>query len=392
MSLIEHRKKVADVLTVAAIFACALALIAFPQETVDAAKSGLTLCYNIIVPSLFPFFVLSSLIVETGTARYLGIACERVMRPMFNVGGDCAAAFALGFIGGYPVGAKTVIALYESGACTKSEAERLLSFCNNSGPAFIFGVVGAGVFGSSKIALLLYLAHTVASILVGILFRGWGTRASLGLRTEPNTAAHSVERTATRKPLAAVFSSCVASSFATTLSICGFVVFFTVFIKMMFLSGAFPALATLLGTVLAPLGLTPQWAERLLTGLVELSSGVWTLRGAAGSITGSVAMAAFMLGWAGLSVHSQVLSFIGESGLSVKTYLLGKLLQALISVALIFIIAQFVPISVPAVFLAQQVHGYVGITFGQAIAVSGLGSLLVGALLMLLARWVDKRM
>lgn len=386
MSLLEHRKKVVDILTVAAIFACALALIAFPQETLDAAKSGLTLCYNIIVPSLFPFFVLSSLVVETGTARYLGIACERVMRPLFNVGGDCAAAFALGFIGGYPVGAKTVIALYESGACTRVEAERLLSFCNNSGPAFIFGVVGAGVFGSSKIALVLYLAHTVASILVGVLFRGWGRKS------EPRgaLAAARTRTAAPRKPLAGVFSSCVASSFATTLSICGFVVFFTVFIKMMFLSGAFPALAALLGTALAPLGLTPQWAERLLTGFVELSSGVWTLRGAAGSITGSVAMAAFMLGWAGLSVHSQVLSFIGESGLSVKTYLLGKLLQALISVALIFLIARFVPISVPAVFLAEQVHGYVGITFGQAIAVSGLGSLIVGVLLMLLARWVDK--
>ncbi len=93
------------------------------------------------------------------------------MRPLFHVSGACASAFALGFIGGYPVGAKTAISLYENGMCTKTEAERLLAFCNNSGPAFILGVVGAGVFASSRVGVLLYLAHAAASICIGILFR-----------------------------------------------------------------------------------------------------------------------------------------------------------------------------------------------------------------------------
>ncbi len=54
------------------------------------------------------------------------------------------------------MGAKSVIALYENGTCSKVEAERLLSFCTNSGPAFIFGIVGAGVFSGGRIGLLLY--------------------------------------------------------------------------------------------------------------------------------------------------------------------------------------------------------------------------------------------
>jgi sporulation integral membrane protein YlbJ len=384
MSLIAHRKKIFDVLSILAIFVLLAALVAFPQAVTDAAKSGLTLCYNVIVPSLFPFFVLSSLIVETGAAHHIGRAAERVMRPVFNVGGQCAAAFALGFIGGYPVGAKTVIALYESGACTKTEAERLLSFCNNSGPAFIFGVVGAGIFSSGKIGLLLYLAHTLASVIVGILFRNWGKNVSR------ETFLHNPP--AKRVSFAAAFSGSVVSSFSSTLGICGFVIFFTVFIKLLFISGFLPALTAIIGKTLAPFGLTEQWAERLLIGIVEISSGVWSLRGAAGQITGSVAMAAFMLGWAGLSVHSQVLSFIGESGLSVKTYILGKLAQAVISAAIIFLIARFIPISVPAVFLAQQVTGYVGITFGQAIAVSGVGSVLTCGFFVLLTWYVDKKM
>lgn len=101
-------------------------------------------------------------------------------------------------------------------------------------------------------------------------------------------------------------------------------VFFTVVIRMLIISGALPALAEGLSALLSPLGLTEQWGERLLTGVLEISSGVWTLSGE-GSLTGRLSMAAFMLGWAGISVHSQVLSFLGGSGLSVRTYLVGKM-------------------------------------------------------------------
>ena len=79
------------------------------------------------------------------------------------------------------MGARTAIALYEKGQCSKTEAERLLAFCNNSGPAFIFGVVGAGVFASGKIGLLLYLIHLLASLCVGVLFRFYKAPDGAGL-------------------------------------------------------------------------------------------------------------------------------------------------------------------------------------------------------------------
>jgi hypothetical protein len=88
-----------------------------------------------------------------------------------------------------------------------------------------------------------------------------------------------------------------------------------------------------------------------------------------------------------------VLSFIGESGLSVKTYILGKLLQGVISAALIFIIARFVSLAVPAaVVFAGQVDGYAGITFGKALLASAVGSAVTCALFALLVKWADKRL
>lgn len=362
MSKLLARQKTRDLLLGAALVCAALALVVWPQESMDAAKTGLQLCYNVIIPSLFPFFVLSSLVVELGLAGYIGRALEGVMRPLFNVPGSCASALALGFIGGYPVGARTAISLYEKGMCSKTEAERLLAFCNNSGPAFILGVVGAGVFADSRMGLLLYLAHAAASVCVGLLFRfyrrgeGCGGRAGrLPIETRCFSAA---------------FTGCVRDSCASTLNICAFVVFFTVVIRMLTVSGALPAAAAAAGALLEPLGFDQQWGERLLTGLLEVSSGVWSLTGG-GSLSGRLSMAAFMLGWAGLSVHSQVLSFLGGSGLSVRTYLTGKLLHGGLSALFAALLSRaFAPDAAAAFYLAEQVEGIAALDGKRTLTLS----------------------
>lgn len=127
-----RQQKVRDALAGLALLIATAGLVAAPGEAIAGAKDGLVLCFNVIVPSLFPFFVLSSLVVDLGLAAYLGRALEGLMRPLFRVSGSCAAAVALGFIGGYPVGARTALQLYQQGLCSKPEAERLLAFCNNS--------------------------------------------------------------------------------------------------------------------------------------------------------------------------------------------------------------------------------------------------------------------
>ena len=362
LSKLLSRQGVRDLFLGLALLCATLSLMLYPQDSMSAAREGLMLCYNVIIPSLFPFFVLSALVVDLGLAGYIGRALEGFMRPLFNVPGACASAFVLGFVGGYPVGARTALSLYQKGMCTKTEAERLLSFCNNSGPAFILGVVGAGVFASSRVGVLLYLAHAAASICVGLFFRFY-RRGKKGreARVSPKFEA---ERFTT------AFTGAVKNSFLSTLNICAFVVFFTVVIRLLFLSGALPALARLLGVLLSPLGFTQEWAERLLTGAIELSSGVWTLAGA-GGMAGRMSMAAFMLGWAGLSVHCQVLSFLGGSGLSVRTYIAGKFLHGGLAALFTALLVRLFPLKEPvAAYLAEQVEGIAGIDFSTALTIS----------------------
>ncbi|MDL2273785.1 sporulation protein [Oscillospiraceae bacterium OttesenSCG-928-G22] len=381
MSFLLSRRKLTEILTAIVIFSAMLGMILRPTEILEAAKTGLELCANVILPTLFPFFVLSNLLVELGFARYLGRAFEWIMRPLFNVNGSCAAALALGFVGGYPTGARTAISIYEKGLCTKTEAERLLAFCNNSGPAFILGVVGAGIFNNAKVGILLYLMHALASFLVGILFRFY-KRGETSEEKAPKPKFEVVR-------LSKAFVGAVSSSFLSTLNICAFVVFFTVVIRMLFLFGIIPLLAKGLGALLTPFGGGQSVAEQLLTGLIEVSSGVWSLRDAAGALQGKLAMAAFMLGWAGISVHCQVLSFIGDSGLSTRNYIVGKFLHGVISAILVFLAAGIFQFEAPiSTYLAEQLTGIYSMNFTSSLSLSLLVSAATVLLLLLFASTV----
>ena len=366
-----------------AIVCAALALILWPKEAMAAMKDGLRLCGNVIIPSLFPFFVLSSLVVELGLSRYLGKLFQPVMAPLFRVNGACASAVALGFVGGYPVGARTAIALYQSGQCSKTEAERLLAFCNNAGPAFILGVVGAGVFGSGTVGLLLYLAHIAASLCVGLLFRFY--RPHEGPRRGSLTAP---QFQAVRFP--AAFTRSVTGALSSSLNICAFVLLFCVVIRMLSLAGVLEALAELLSLFLGPLGFSQSWAKRLLTGVLEISSGVSSLTD--GSLPGRLSMAAFMLGWAGVSVHCQVMAFLGDSGLSMRTYFVGKLLHGALSAALLGLLTRLVPLNAPVSFyLAEQTEAMVVLDFQQALTISTVSAWCLWLLLFALAVRVVKK-
>ena len=383
MSRLLSKQSCRDVLLGLGLLLAALALVVWPGESMSAMKDGLQLCGNVILPSLFPFFVLSSLVVELGMSRYLGRLFQPVMAPLFRVNGSCAAALALGFVGGYPVGARTAISLYQNGQCSKTEAERLLAFCNNCGPAFILGVVGAGVFGSGLAGLLLYLGHLAASLMVGLIFRFYqpreGPNGSRAIQAQFQTAS-----------FPGAFTRAVTGALQSTLNICAFVLFFTVVIRVLTRSGLLTGAAESIAALLSPLGMDQVWARRLLTGLLEMSSGVSSLTD--GTLSGRLSMAAFMLGWAGVSVHCQVMAFLGDSGLSLRTYLAGKLLHGGLSAVIVGALARLFPLSGPvSAYLAQQTEAIAHLDFHRALTLSAVTSWGTWLVFLALAVWVVKK-
>ena len=297
---------------------CALiALIFSSARVLAAAREALALCGTLILPSLFPFFVLSILLGKLGLPRRLGKLLAPAAR-LFGVSGAGVTALPIGLTGGYPLGAAAVAELLKAGLVGREEAERLLAFCNNSGPAFLVGAIGTGLFGSPAAGLLLYACHALAALLTGLLLR------------HPLNSKHNSVNIVNDIDFYVAFPAAVREAVSATLSVCGFVVCFSVLVGMLDTRG----LLTLTAARLAALtGLETQAVRALLTGFFELGSGVGALRGMP-LTPGHLALGAALVGWGGLSIHCQTAAVLCDCELSLRRHTLGRLLSAALSAAL----------------------------------------------------------
>ena len=143
-----------------------LALILDGRTAIDGARQGIELCLRTVIPSLFPFFVLSILL----TSSLLGssLAVLRPLGRLFGMPDGTESLLIPAFLGGYPVGAQNVAAAFRSGQLTKPEAERMLSFCSNAGPAFLFGMAAA-MFPRRWMAWALWGIHIVGALFAALL-------------------------------------------------------------------------------------------------------------------------------------------------------------------------------------------------------------------------------
>lgn len=284
------------------------ALLADAEGVRRGVAEALALCGGTVIPSQFLFLAASSLLVSLGVGEVLAPRLEFLMWPLFRVDGAGAAALILGLVGGYPIGARTAAELYREGSVTKGEAERLLTFCNTANPAFLISVLGAGVFGSVRVGMWLWLVHVLSALLTGILFRGGS-----GGRTEPRRPVP--VRTV---PLVQAFVDAVRGALDSVLRICAFVTVFYVLARpLRGLSGLGGAAAV---------------------GALELFSAVPLLTDGPGGYV----LAAALAGWGGVSVLFQTLAVLADSGLSARACVLGKAVQAAISAALALATAGYV--------------------------------------------------
>ena len=300
---------------------CALfVLLTASPAVIRSASEGLRLCGELIVPSLFPFFVVSLLLAKLGFPQLLGRKLSPLTRRLFGVSGPGATALFIGLTGGYPMGAAYLAELTEQGRISPREAERLLGFCNNSGPSFLVGAIGAGVFGSVRAGLLLYAAHALAAVLAGILLRDGG----------PDFQEE--EAPASAPPFPRALSEAVQGAVPAILSVCAFVLIFTVFAGLLEANGFLTALEARLAALS---GLSEQQSRALLLGFWELGGGVGALRGLPLGPT-NLALAAALVGWGGVSVHFQSLAPFSALPVRCRLHLPARVLSALFGAGLAY--------------------------------------------------------
>lgn len=337
----QNRRSIWGFLALSAALICWLAR---PGLVTGSAREGLELCAGVMIPSLFPFFVMSNLFIRRNYHQYVTSALRPLMGPLFGLSGSAAGALALGAVGGYPIGAATAFRLYDRGELSAGQTSRLLMFCNNAGPGFIFGVVGMGLLGSVRAGALLYGIHLLSAVLIGAAIHAFADRPQVA-PAAGGAAASAAEPPAESFPVSFVES--VREAAEAMLNVCAFLVFFSVilsFLRTSFLwNGACRGLH-------AAFGIQPSVTDALLDGTMELSTGISCLKQAGGTESAQMVCSLLLLGWGGLCVHCQVLSLRGGRSVPMGPYFAGKAAQAVVSV-LVLLLFRLQPILGAAICL-----------------------------------------
>lgn len=325
-------------LMIISVFSLLVFMLINPVEAFNSAVSGLSLWWEVIVPSLLPFFIGFELLLAMGISNFLRSGLEPLMRPLFALPGASALAVAMGFCSGFPTGAAIAAGLHNNGDISHSEGARLIAFTNNASPLYITIGISAGILGYPQAAAILMPVHYLGNLLIGLLLRFWpGShrccyRASL---REPTVQLLSP---------GLLLKNAAFKSAANIMLIGCYMTFFSVLSHMILLIPPLPQL----------LAQNPQFAA-LGSGFWEMSLGINAL--ATLPLDQSIPLAAVILAWGGISVQAQVAAMVAGTGIKMNIYYLSRLLHVIISYTVASAICKIINIPLAVSACTQKSFG-----------------------------------
>ena len=203
----------------AAAGGCALLILCFPQQAVSGVREALQLCFDSLIPALFPFLILTRILSSGAAARVLGVPFSPLCRLLRIRRPEAGCAMAIGFVGGFAAAGCSINTLFREKKLTARQAEVLLCGCACEGPAFVIAAVGGGMLGSVRVGVLLFFSLLAASLFSAAL------TARL-LPAGPPLPADAPGTVQSAPPPATFFVDAVSGAVDAMLRICGFVLFF----------------------------------------------------------------------------------------------------------------------------------------------------------------------
>lgn len=272
--------------------------------------------YKNIFPSLFPFFVLSELLIHYGFVEFLSELLKGFMYRFFRMNGNASFVFVMSMISGFPSSAKYIRELHLKGLLDETESTKLLMFTHFSNPLFILGTVSLLFLQNKEVGIFILICHYITNFIIGFLFRNWYPCKIKPERVSIKKAILKMhqKRIQNKTSFGSVVSNALTNSINTLLLILGTVTMFLI-------------LTTILDHNLS-LG---SYYQSILNGFVEMTQGLKYVSMLALPLKYKSIMTVMILSFGGLSVHMQVLSILSDTKIKYLPFLTARLLHAAIS-------------------------------------------------------------
>lgn len=294
-------------------------LLLYPQEALAASKEGMQLWLNVLLPVLLPFLILTGILIHTNMAGKLLQPVEVIWNKVLGVSAAGAYAVIVGALCGYPVGAKITSDLYENHQISESEAKYLLTFTNHASPVFVRTYLCHICLKDQIPARTVFGIFALSDLTIMLLFRFVVYRNKIQF-----LSADKKKKTSVSSSSGAFLDVSIMNGFETITRLGGYILMFAI-----------------LSACISRWYIPHNVPGYLLTGILELTTGLYRLQPLIlPDITKSI-LAVFLTASGGVCIAAQTRSLVTKE-LSVRSYIVAKLLNGVIAVILILLVTKIV--------------------------------------------------
>lgn len=331
--------RITTLLMAASAMMLTVCIISFPKQAFEASLQGLSTWWNIVFPALLPFLILSEIWIGFGMMHFLGVLLEPFLRVFFRLPGISGWAISMGAAAGFTAGAQTTARLREQNWITRQDGNRLLAISYLCSPVFIISVVAAGFFQNVYIGWPMVIIHLASWLATGLILNwmlksdgtdapspapnaesGWFRRAVVAM-----VAAHKKDG----RGFGQLLGDSVTKSVQIMMMVGGFMMLFSVIIKILEVTNVFHLLMSLLTNITGTQTPAVASISALFTGLFEIHLGAHAASTAPLPTVWQIAVANAVLAWGGFSAHAQVKSLVHRTDLSLKLYFIYRIMHSM---------------------------------------------------------------
>lgn len=305
-------KKTINIVMICLLLTIIYFMITASNKVIESVNFSISIWKDNLFPTLFPFFVVSSLLLNYGFVDILGNLLSKPMNKLFHLPGCCGFVLAISLVSGFPSGAKYTKDLVENNLITIKQAERLLTFTHYSNPLFILGMIGSILLNNQKLAYLIMIAHIVSGLLVGIIFRKKNYYSCENMQKKSNK---------TSKTFGQLLTESIISSLNTMFLLLGIVTIFLI-----------------ISTIIKNIVSLPPILSTIVSGILEMTQGVKLASLMQTSELIKIIIITGIISFGGLSVHMQVLGIISEQKIRYKHFFLARIIHSILAMLLVSII------------------------------------------------------
>lgn len=271
---------------------------------------SLDIWVNNLIPSLFPMFILSDILITYNFVKYIPKWFINIFSYLFNIKKECTLVFFLSMLSGFPSNAKNIRKLYDMNIINSKEASHMLMFTHFSNPLFILGTLAIFFLNNKKLGIIILLSHYLSNFIIGIIFRKFNTIS--------NNTSNEKEKDLHFGP---VFVNAIKSSVDTLLLILGTLTCFLI-----------------ISAIIINRFNLNSYNSLLIKSILEITMGLKELSLFNFNDLTKVILSSCILSFGGLSVHMQVVSQLIDTDISYKYFFIGRVFQVVISLFLSYFI------------------------------------------------------